>query len=337
MGAMANANFPTDAEGHVYHVGVKRGEVANRIITVGDPARAILIATFLDGGDQIDASQHKKYLNYVSPQIFIKTSPRLFTTVTGRYKGVPVSIIAIGMGVPMMDFFVREIRAVVTGPIHIVRFGSCGSLGTARAGDLIVANESLACSRNFDYFLDGEDAAAPIDEAALAAAMNAGAGPYTLSKPVPADAELTSALAKALAAHVPESVNVVTGLDITADSFYSSQARQDPSFRDENAHLFSYLTHRYPAAECLQMETFGLFHLAKSARATNPVTGKDARIRAAACAMVFAHRITNGWIDPAIVDLLQEKCSRAVLDTLVEVPMEKSELHPEEGSVWANQ
>ncbi|KAI9217542.1 nucleoside phosphorylase domain-containing protein [Blastocladiella britannica] len=327
---LSNANFPVDDEGHTYHVGVKPGEVANRIITVGDPSRAILIATYLDGGEAIDATQHKKYLNFVSPKIFIKTSGRLFTTVTGRYKGVPVSIIAIGMGVPMIDFMVREVRAVVQGPLHIIRFGSCGSLGKARAGDMIVATESLSCSRNYNYFhAAGDD----LDSAAFHDAMRAGRGPYSLTTPVTADAELTQALVKSLSQYVPASADVVTGLDITADSFYSSQARQDPAFNDANTHLFGYLTEAYPAAECLQMESFGLLHLARSARPL-PETG-DVSIRAAACAMVFAHRITNAWIDPAVVDSMQESCSRGILECLVAVPIQENHLHPEEDSVWA--
>ncbi|KNE68679.1 uridine phosphorylase [Allomyces macrogynus ATCC 38327] len=328
--AMTNANFPVDAEGHTYHVGVKPGEVANRIITVGDPARAILIGSYLDGGNVIDATNFKKYLNYVSKDIVIKTSPRLFTTVTGRYKGVPVSIVAIGMGVPMMDFFVREVRAVVQGPLHIIRFGSCGSLGRARAGDMIVATDSMACSRNYNYFHNDEDK--ELSETEFAELMVKGEGPYTVSTTCPADAELTDALVAALHSHVPTGVEVHKGLDITADSFYSSQARQDPAFRDQNAHLFTYLTEAYPTAECLQMESFGLLHLAKSAR---PLASGSKSIRTAACAMVFAHRVQNTWVDPALVEVLQAKASFAILDAVIAVEIDAKELHPEEGSVWA--
>ena len=34
--------------------------------------------------------------------------------LTGTYKGVPVSIVSIGMGAPNMDFFVREGREVLS-------------------------------------------------------------------------------------------------------------------------------------------------------------------------------------------------------------------------------
>lgn len=80
---ITNANFPTDVEGRVYHVGIKRGEVANRIITVGDYVRARRIAVFFDGEE------------VTGRPVFEFVSQRGFTTLTGRYKGVPVSIVAM--------------------------------------------------------------------------------------------------------------------------------------------------------------------------------------------------------------------------------------------------
>ncbi|RKP39847.1 hypothetical protein BJ085DRAFT_40990, partial [Dimargaris cristalligena] len=127
---MTNANFPVDGEGRTYHVGLKCGEVsliktsgaravdvsnmwltgsrgflntsmhvmreylrsltsllvqfilAHRVITVGDPERAGKFAKLLD---QEDAD------------LFAHLSHRGFYTITGTYKGVPVSIVAIGM------------------------------------------------------------------------------------------------------------------------------------------------------------------------------------------------------------------------------------------------
>jgi uridine phosphorylase len=54
----------------------------------------------------------------------------------------------------MMDFFVREVRAVVDGPMAIIRFGTCGGLTDhSRAGIIVVATEgSSYISRNYDYF-----------------------------------------------------------------------------------------------------------------------------------------------------------------------------------------
>jgi uridine phosphorylase len=43
-------------------------------------------------------------------------------TITGCYKGIPISIVSIGMGSANMDFFVREIRETVSGDLVMIRF-----------------------------------------------------------------------------------------------------------------------------------------------------------------------------------------------------------------------
>jgi len=67
---ITDANFPKDSAGAVYHVGVKPGEVANRIVTCGDPVRLRRFASYLDP----------------SPKPFELVSSRGYTTITGRYK-----------------------------------------------------------------------------------------------------------------------------------------------------------------------------------------------------------------------------------------------------------
>lgn len=42
-------------------------------------------------------------------------------TITGRYKGVPISIASTGMGFPNTDFFVREVRECLSGDMLVVR------------------------------------------------------------------------------------------------------------------------------------------------------------------------------------------------------------------------
>lgn len=74
-------------------------------IAVGSPSRALLIAKHLDA----------------NPTPFKLTSERGFTTITGRYKGVPISIVSTGMGGPNTDFFVREVRESLTGDMLVVR------------------------------------------------------------------------------------------------------------------------------------------------------------------------------------------------------------------------
>ena len=87
--------------GRVHHLGLKKGEVANRVVCVGSNSRALILKSLLDDPDNC----------------FELRSPRGFTCYTGAYKGVRVSVMATGMGGPMMDFAVRESRAIVEGPM----------------------------------------------------------------------------------------------------------------------------------------------------------------------------------------------------------------------------
>jgi uridine phosphorylase len=120
---------------------------ANRILTVGAAARARLVAQFLDA----------------TPAPVTSVSSRGFETITGHFKGVHVSIVSIGMGAAMMDFFVREVRAVVDGPMAIIRYGTCGGLGPdALPGKVVCASGGASfVGRNYDYFVEGAETKKP--------------------------------------------------------------------------------------------------------------------------------------------------------------------------------
>lgn len=74
-------------------------------VIVGTPSRAYTLAGHFDD----------------APKRFELGSERGFLTLTGRYKGVPMSVISIGMGHPNVDFFVREVRECLSGDMCVVR------------------------------------------------------------------------------------------------------------------------------------------------------------------------------------------------------------------------
>src|SRR5258708_34195425 len=102
-------------------------------ITVGDPARARTIAKYLDKHEasELDGGVYGNMraivnpttgeANSVDPGLFALHSERGFLTLTGTYKGVPVSIVSIGMGFPNMDFFVRECRELLEAEMVVIR------------------------------------------------------------------------------------------------------------------------------------------------------------------------------------------------------------------------
>ncbi|KAI9596295.1 nucleoside phosphorylase domain-containing protein [Syncephalis fuscata] len=297
---MKNANFPMDAEGHTYHVGLKRGEVCNRILTVGDPERARRLATLLDA----DAPK------------FERESHRGFLTITGRFAGHPVSIIAIGMGMAMMDFMLREVRAVVDGPLCVIRIGTCGAIAPiADAGDIIVPDDSAAVTRRFDAFADlaidsGTDTTTKSAVSSLSSSEPKEC--YTFSSVFAADTQLTEALKQQLSQQVGLN-HVVSGTNITADTFYAAQGRVDPAFVDRNDEHVEQIHAQYPNAVSLEMENFMLFHLARCA---TPLESNLPSIRAAAAMIVVFQRQTNASLPKAKLSELELEAGNAVLNVL---------------------
>ncbi len=266
---LLDANFPRDAEGRTYHVGTKSGQVANRIITVGDHVRARRIATHFDGGKPL----------------FEHNSQRNFLTLTGTFNGVPVSIVSIGMGFSLVDFFVRECRAVVQGEMIIVRLGSCGSLRPeAPIGTVVVPLASFGITRNYDYFHPDTTA-----EERSSGKIE----PYTITKAIDCDREVHDALYAALQENVPavnpdlfdgKSAQALADIvNASTDSFYGSQGRTDEAFLDANANLIEVLKQRHPNISTLEMETYLLNHLAHCGSIAKPDAPK---IRAGAMQMM---------------------------------------------------
>lgn len=261
--------------------------MANRIVTVGSESRAAKIAANFDKDKEVRKLH----------------SSRGFTTFTGFFNGVPVSVVAIGMGVSMMDFFVRESRAIVDGPMIMVRYGTCGGLSAAAApGSIVVATlGSGYVARNPDYFNRVDDDKTP--------------SPYFFFNVAHSDAALSAALQQGLqtaVSTVPGAGSVVNGLNITADSFYSSQGRIDDRFVDENTDLFTHIYARYPEATSMEMETFTLLHLAQSSKIS---------IRATAAAMVVANRVDNTVVHEDVIEAIETVGGRAVLEVVATVAL----------------
>jgi len=277
-----DANFPRDSEGRVHHVGVKKGEVANRILSVGDHRRAGVIASLFDHPEQ--------------NQVF--TSSRGFTVHTGTFSSVPVTVIATGMGFPMMDFVVRECRAVVDGPMAILRYGTCGTPQShIPIGSVVVASEGgVFIRRNPDAWREDGSQDETVDK-------------YSISRVVRSDPEISKQLVENIRNMVTD-CPVFEGLGATADSFYASQGRIDSSFDDGNEKLIDVMLEKYPSISALEMETFHLFDLARCSRGT---------IRASAAAIVLAQRRSNAFLDRATTERIEKEGGRAVLATLAGV------------------
>ena len=90
------------------HLTAKPGEVAERVVVVGDPARAKDVA--------------EKFLE--EPKLVSKN--RELLVFTGKYKGVPVSVAVHGIGGPSAAIVFEELRML--GAKYMVRLGTAGSM-----------------------------------------------------------------------------------------------------------------------------------------------------------------------------------------------------------------
>lgn len=91
------------------HNSAEIGDIAERVLLPGDPVRAKIIAkNFLDNVKQY-------------------TEIRNIYGFTGKYKGVPVSIQATGMGIPSFSIYAYELIHVY-GAKKLIRVGTCGGM-----------------------------------------------------------------------------------------------------------------------------------------------------------------------------------------------------------------
>lgn len=172
--------------------------VANRCLFVGDPHRAGIIKAMLDEPDKV----------------YHRASTRGFLYYTGRKNGVPISIVATGMGFPMMDFAVRELRAVVDGPLVIVRLGSCGSPSPAcPVGTTVVASSAVRVDQIPEALWTADNS--PQHDAFKY---------YRVSPEVTPDAQLHKLLNKNCAS-AGTGLPVLEGITAAGDSYYGSQVR----------------------------------------------------------------------------------------------------------------
>lgn len=103
------------------HISAAEGEIAEAVLLPGDPLRAKYISeTFFD--DAVEVSAVRNMLGF-----------------TGTYKGMPVSAMGTGMGIPSASIYITELIRFY-GVRRLVRVGSCGGIAeTVRLRDVILA------------------------------------------------------------------------------------------------------------------------------------------------------------------------------------------------------
>lgn len=113
--------------GPPYHIRARKGDVAERVVVAGDPARVRQVASMLD-----------------SPRLVNEN--RGLLAYTGRYNGVDVTVATHGIGSGSAAIVFEELAML--GAKAIVRLGTAGALvERLNIGDLVIAS-GAACMHN---------------------------------------------------------------------------------------------------------------------------------------------------------------------------------------------
>ncbi|MEM4021573.1 MAG: purine-nucleoside phosphorylase, partial [Nitrososphaerota archaeon] len=114
--------------GGPYHILAKPGEVAERVIAVGDPARVDQISRLLENARPVNLH-------------------RGFPVYTGEYEGVRVSVACHGIGGPSSAIAFEEL--IMLGAKVIVRLGTAGGLLPEMEPGELVIPDAVATSSSY--------------------------------------------------------------------------------------------------------------------------------------------------------------------------------------------
>jgi uridine phosphorylase len=133
MQPIAESELIINSRGAIYHLDAKPGEIAETIITVGDPARVKEVSKYFD-------------------KVEVELSHREFVTHTGWLGKKRLSVVSTGIGTDNVDIVLNELDALMNidfsartikselKQLNIIRIGSSGSLQDNIPVDSFVAS-----------------------------------------------------------------------------------------------------------------------------------------------------------------------------------------------------
>lgn len=238
------AELPINHRGAVYHLDLRPEELADTVITVGDPGRVSQVSQFFDA-------------------IEIKRSHREFVTHTGYLGTQRVTVVSTGIGMPNIDIVMNELDALVNIDLNtrmikknkkkltIIRLGTTGGLSEACSpGDVVISRFALGFDTLINYYQYNPSQDLQTMAVELNNYLGGHNGPFYISESCPQLANQFSSLGQ-------------LGITATCGGFYGPQGRQlrvplrYPDFVDKLSHFVS---NNYPVIN-LEMETAALYAL----------------------------------------------------------------------------
>ncbi|MRR23169.1 phosphorylase [bacterium] len=245
---MKKTELITNPDGSVFHLHLLPGEIADKIIIVGDPGRVDMIAEMLDS-------------------VRVRKSNREFTTVTGSYHDVEITVISSGIGTDNIDIVINELDALAnidltTGlaleepqSLTFVRIGTTGGLQADLPVGTFIATAKAVGFDGVLHFYEGYEWC--LDHMLADALATHLEWPDVLAYPyaVPADDSLLEKIASGIA----------RGITISTPGFYAPQGRRlrlEPFDNEINDNITSF-SFRGQRITNYEMESSAIYGLSK--------------------------------------------------------------------------
>lgn len=201
----------TTEEGRIYHLDVHPEEIADTVITVGDPGRVAEVSKYFD------RIEHKR-------------SHREFVTHTGYIGSKRISVVSTGIGPDNIDIVLNELDALVNidldtripkeehKSLEIVRMGTSGALQTAIEVDsLVVSTFGIGLDNLIHYYNYEENAEVAFIRNAF---VQHTALEHSNIRPYMAEGNIH------LLNKFPAREGYLHGITVTCPGFYAPQGRQ---------------------------------------------------------------------------------------------------------------
>ena len=146
MQRIAESELIINARGAIYHLDLRPEELANNIITVGDPDRVDEVSKYFD-------------------KVEVKQQHREFVSHTGRLGNKRVTVVSTGIGTDNIDIVLNELDALVNinfdtrqineqlKTLNIIRIGTSGSLqGDIPVDSFVVSTHGLGLDNLLNYY-----------------------------------------------------------------------------------------------------------------------------------------------------------------------------------------
>jgi uridine phosphorylase len=236
-------------DGSIYHLHLHPDQIADTILTVGDPARVAQISQYFDRIDE----QVKK---------------REFVTHTGELNGHRLTVISTGIGPDNIDIVLNELDALVNidlkkrqvrpdlRSLNLIRVGTSGSVQPDITVDSLVASQ-------YGIGLDNLLAYYPESPSAYDREPAKSFQEYLVAKGLRFPALYSAPCSDALLQRAGK--DMIRGITLTSPGFYGPQGRQlrlpsllSPTFFEQVIH-FKY---EDLSITNFEMETSGIYGLA---------------------------------------------------------------------------